>query len=189
MNNSAELFKYTIAAGATQAVNATGTKLFVRTALQPFTVKFDTGAQIEIEDGFRYTTDKQFTRLQVTNNNAAALLVEFYVSDATVERDAPLYIREALTTVDPASLAFDLALSAISPVFNAAPLGKHRKEFVIGNRSPTAGNNLEILVGGVAVAFVPPTSSFVFPSNDAFQIQNAGVGSIHVYLMALNYAN
>ena len=188
MNNSAELFKYTIAAGGTQTINATGTKLFVRTALQPFSVKFDTGATIEIEDGFRFTSEKQFSRLQITNNNAAALYIEFYVSDASVERDAPLYIRDAITAVDPGSLDFDLALNATSVTFNAAILGKHRKEFVIGNRSPTAGNNLEILVNGVAVAFVPPTSSFVFPSNDAFQIRNAGVGSIHIYVMALNYA-
>ncbi len=173
MRSHAELFKYTIAAGGTQTVNATGFKLFVRTALQPFTIKFDTGSSIELENGFRFTSEKQFSRLQITNNNAAALYLEFYIGDATVERDAPQYTRDARSTISGTSGPHTVNTLG-STAFAAAAVGKHRKQVVIGNTSATLTLRIcksAVFDGTADIAEIPPDTSFTVFTSDTFWIR------------------
>jgi hypothetical protein len=193
--NHSQLFKQTIAAGANVPFAATGNKLFVRTASQPFKVKFDNGSTIEVEDGFSFFSDELFSRLEVTNPNAADLYVEFYVGDATIERNSPLFARDALTTVGPNSTNVSLNAGVTSATFPAATAGKHRKEVIIGNANPVVANEVQVLIemtpgSFTPVAFVPGSSSFVIPSNVAFQIYATGTNSsaCKVYILELLYA-
>lgn len=188
-----QLFKQTIVAGATVQFAATGNKLFVRTGAQPFKVKFDNNSEIEVEEGFSFSSDEEaFSRLEVTNPNAASLYVEFYVGDATIERGSPAYMREALTAVGPNSTVIDdLDPGEYSVVFPASSsLGKHRKEMIIGNQNGTSSNEVLILVDGVQIGFIPGGSSFVFPCNVAFQLKasTTNVSACIVSILELVYA-
>jgi hypothetical protein len=138
---SCTLIKKTLLAGATITVNATGSRIFVRKAVQPFKVVIDTGEQIELEDGFRYTAreDRMFSRLELTNPNSTDLVAEFYVGDSSVQRDAPTFTRDAPTTLTGDQytlLGTGTGAGAGLATLPGVADGKHRKHLIITNDGP-----------------------------------------------------
>jgi hypothetical protein len=141
-------------------IGATGTKLFCKTALQPFKVKLDNGEQFDFAEGFSYEMAEgdYFSSLELTNPQTAALIVELYVGNARVFRAAPLHFRAAASALVPAAGTFagtyggsgvggmtgangvtfvGTATSASKYANKNVPVGARRKQFVVSNRGTT----------------------------------------------------
>lgn len=141
INSPLTLFNRTLAAGPESAagvnglINATGTKLFCKAALQPFKVKLDTGEAFDFEEGFSYEMAEGdfFSRIELLNPNAAALDVSLYVGNARIWRAAPLLTRDARTTIAGGQGTFPVGTYVLIGTLGTVAPGKHRKQVVITN--------------------------------------------------------
>ena len=184
-NSPLALYHRTLAAGPESApgkngiIDATGTKIFVKTALQPFKVKLDTGEAFDMEEGFSYEMDGGdfFSRIELLNPNAAALDVSLYVGNARIFRAAPLFSRDAPTTIGPNSREEIIAFGSAVTIA-ASPTGKHRKQLVICNDSAnTAGTRFAIyavtdIAGAEPLLIIPIGQCITLFTSDALLLKN-----------------
>ena len=153
MKSHSALYKFTIAAGATINLNATGRAIFVRVAPQVFRITLDGGQTIDAEEGFEFISEEKerFTRMELNNPNTENLEVEIYVSDGTVRRGSPRFSREAPTKIF-ASGAFNVGtvgLFDVTNTKNGTGVGKHRLQVAFFNPGPNKMNLFQIsTIGG-----------------------------------------
>ena len=182
MKSHSALYKVTIAPAATININATGSAIFVRLAAQIFRITLDGGQTIDAEEGFDYVgvEGEKFTRLELSNPNAAALDVELFVSDGTVRRGPLRFTRDAPTVIGAASGEFIVAWGTSIPIPATAP-GKHRKQIVIFNDSANLLGTRFILYYFADVTHLKPIGiieegqAVTLFTSDALRIRNGNL--------------
>jgi hypothetical protein len=139
LNSPLTLFKRTLTASSVvdgnSLINATGSKLFCKTAVQPFKVRLDNGESFDFEEGFSYemAPGDYFKGLELVNPNPTALNVELYVGNARIFRAAPLFTRDAPTVTTGGNYTITAAGNRyLDPVYTGT--GRHRKQVVINNQ-------------------------------------------------------
>ena len=179
-NSPLALFKRTLPAsgviGAACLINATGSKLFCKTALQPFTVKLDSGERFEFEEGFSYEMagDDFFKSIELVNSGDTALAVELYVGNARVFRAAPLFTRDAATSIEGG--AFSMANNDIIGLTGGQSRGRHRKQIVIYNAHATLALQIcETSAGGDIIGIIPSKTNYtIFTSGTVYLYNQSG---------------
>ena len=185
MKSHSALYKVTIAPGATININATGSSIFVRLAAQVFRITLDGGQTIDAEEGFDYVgvEREKFTRLELSNPNAAALDVELFVSDGTVRRGPLRFTRDAPTIIGENSREEIVAFQATITVA-AAATGKHRKQLVLFNDSANTTGTRFILYRRTdeylaePIGIVEEGQAVTLFTSDAIIVKNGNVSGV-----------
>ena len=183
MKSHSALYKVTIAPAATININATGSSIFVRLAAQVFRITLNGGQTIDAEEGFDYVgvEREKFTRLELSNPNAASLDVEMFVSDGTVRRGPLRFTRDAPTIIGENSREEIVAFQG-GFIIAASATGKHRKQLVLFNDSAnTTGTRFILYRISDAASLLEPIGiieegqAVTLFTSDAVYVKNANL--------------